>query len=151
MTTFTGTPVSSAGQTGRYTNETNLNNKFGSENIRLWSQVNNSVTTKDSDRILAALNQADSVIDDALRNGRYLVPLQPINVTYGVVERIATIYAGFYLYEARGFDDESTEEQNKLSLLKTEADNLLKKIQSSQIHLNCVGIKRPSPTGPFIA
>lgn len=149
MTTFIGTPVSSAGQSGRYTNEENLNKCFGSENIRIWSNVDNTTDTKDSDRILAALNNADTYIDDALRSGEYLIPLEPINSSYGLIERIATLLAGYYLYEPRGFDDESSEEQNKLSTLYKDAMIQLAKIQSRQLKINCVKAKT-FPTGPAV-
>jgi phage gp36-like protein len=106
----TATPISSGSASGRYAAQSDIESQFGIDNVRVWSQLDNSQTTADVSRIQQALNFADGKIISAFANfGNYVTPLVPIGTDAVIVTRWAAVIAGAWLYQSRGLRDENAE------------------------------------------
>lgn len=101
---FTTTPASGDGfVTGYYASRTDIEDQFGAENVRRWSQMDNDSTLGDTARIQRALDEADSLVNDFFRASRYTVPLV---VAGGSAPKYwAARIAGIKLARARGQND----------------------------------------------
>lgn len=89
-----------------YSTQTDLEDVYGTTNIAVWSQLNESasraatgVPAADTARIARAIAYADAVINDRFRGFRYDLPFSPVPTA--VVNWSATI-AGVWLYRSRG-------------------------------------------------
>lgn len=88
--------------TGYYADGPDLEARFGVEQIKRWSQLDNSASGVDADRVQLALNYADADIDNFMRGGPFVVPLSPVNAT---MTKWATAIAAHWLYVNRGVKD----------------------------------------------
>lgn len=108
----TATPIDFGSAVGRYAAQSDVESQFGVDNVRVWSQLDNSVTTADVSRIQTALDFADAKIISAFMNfGNYVTPLAPIGTDAALVTRWASVIAGAWLYQSRGLreDDAQTD------------------------------------------
>lgn len=88
---------------GRYISQSDLESRWGVDNVADWSQVNKDqpTTTPDTARIALAIDTAEDTIDDMFRDGRYEIPFAfNGSVSYTLKDWCATL-AGIWLYETR--------------------------------------------------
>jgi len=122
-----------------YASRYTLNTVFGRANIDKWADLDNDGDEdKIEARILAVLDQADEEVNDRLRRGPYTVPFTSPSAK---IVRVATLFAGVFLYEARGvqdFDQETHKAVHRLAYQKTEAETTCRKILSGQFVLSVI-------------
>lgn len=90
-----------------YCERSDIENVFGSKNVALWADMNNSrVAGEIAARIRWAITQASNDIDAALRGSYYHIPLQTLSgdIPAKVRDLCATL-SGCILYEPRGIED----------------------------------------------
>lgn len=115
----TATPIDEGSAAGRYAAQCDVESQFGIDNIRVWSQLDNTQATADVARIQQALNYADGMIISTFANfGNYVTPLAPIGTDAVLVTRWAAVIAGAWLYQSRGMRDEDSEGDHLAGLLK---------------------------------
>jgi phage gp36-like protein len=103
----TATPITSGSAAGQYAAQADIESQFGTDNVRVWSQLDNSQSTADVSRIQTALNNADAKIISTFSNfGNYAKPLSPQGTDIVTVTRWAAILAGAWLYQSRGLRDQ---------------------------------------------
>jgi phage gp36-like protein len=101
------TAISAGSAAGRYAAQSDVESQFGIDNVRVWSQLDNSQTTADVSRIQQALDFADGKIISTFANfGNYVTPLAPIGADISLVTRWAAVIAGAWLYQSRGMRDD---------------------------------------------
>jgi len=97
-----------------YSTQSDLENYFGTANVRIWSNLSSSATTTDTARVAAAIAYADDVIDSRFRQSRYVVPLLGNNGSLpACVTSWSARIAGVWLYNSRGFADGATEQDDE--------------------------------------
>jgi phage gp36-like protein len=100
------TTISPPAAVGRYASQSDIESQFGIDNVRVWSQLDNSLTTADLTRIQSALDFADAkIISTFAQFGNYATPLNPINEGIPLARRWAAVIAGTWLYQSRGLRD----------------------------------------------
>jgi phage gp36-like protein len=103
----TATPITAGSASGRYAAQSDVESQFGIDNVRVWSQLDNSQTVADVSRIQQSLNFADGKIISTFANfGNYVTPLAPIGTDAALVTRWAAVIAGAWLYQSRGLRDD---------------------------------------------
>ncbi len=101
------TAFSPSAASGLYAAQSDIEAQFGCDNVRIWSQLDNSQTSADVTRIQQALDYGDSRIISAFYNfGNYVTPLAPQGTDIDLVCRWAAVIAGAWLYQSRGLRDE---------------------------------------------
>jgi phage gp36-like protein len=96
--------ASAATATGAYNTQSDLENRWGVQNIARWSNLTATVTTTDVSRVQLALDFAASEIDDYFAGSRYTAPLTgigPGSSTSVKVREWANVIAGKWLADAR--------------------------------------------------
>lgn len=107
---ITATPITGGSAAGRYAAQSDVESQFGIDNIRVWSQLDNSQTAADVSRIQLALDYADGKIISTFMNfGNYVTPLAPIGTDAALVTRWAAVIAGAWLYQSRGLRDDDSQ------------------------------------------
>ena len=121
---ITATPITTGSAVGIFAAQGDVENQFGIDNVRIWSQLDNAQTCVDVSRIQQALDYADSkVISTFVNYGNYVTPLAPIGSDIALVTRWAAVIAGAWLYQSRGLRDDDAQGDHvaKLkSLVETE-------------------------------
>jgi len=122
-----------------YATRTDVENVFGKGNVTKWADVegeNNAtfVTT----RVTEALSYADERVDDMLRDGPYVLPLQKTDgTTPRTVRDCAAKLAGLWLYESRGIREEADESSpSPLSRMAKNVERTLDSINAGLIRLD---------------
>jgi phage gp36-like protein len=142
----TGTPVSESPVSGRYASQSDVESQFGVNNVRVWSQLDNSVTTADESRIQQALNFADARIISTFANfGNYVTPLAPLGTDAALVTRWAAVIAGAWLYQSRGLRDDDSQKDH-VSLLLSDVVAQMMRYRASE-KLNAAR-RWPTATAP---
>jgi len=114
----TATSISSGSAAGRYAAQADVESQFGIDNVRAWSQLDNSQTTADVSRIQDALNFADGKVISTFENfGNYATPLAPFGSDIYLVRRWAAVIAGAWLYQSRGMRDDDSQGDHIAQLL----------------------------------
>jgi phage gp36-like protein len=140
------TAISTGSATGRYAAQSDIESQFGIDNIRVWSQLDNSQTSADVSRIQQSLDFADAKIIATFANfGNYVTPLAPIAEGVSLVTRWAAIFAGAWLYQSRGLRDDDAQGDHVASL-KTLAETEMLRYRASE-KLNAAR-RWPAPTAP---
>ena len=135
-----------------YCTATDINRRFGQQNIIKWADLEGIGASGDQTninaRITEALTQAAAEIDMALRGGRWTVPVvsDPVSPVTAFMRRVSVDLAGAYLYEARGFLD-SDDQGNKMKELQKQNRDTLGAIRSGAIRLD-TSKWAPNPQGP---
>jgi phage gp36-like protein len=100
------TPIDSGAAAGRYAQQSDVESQFGIQNIRVWSQLDNSQAFADVSRIQQALDLADAkIISTFAGYGNYVTPLSPIGSDAAIVTHWAAVISGAWLYQSRGLRD----------------------------------------------
>lgn len=93
--------------TGNYISTTDIERKFGKENVRRWSALDSEGAEEIDDRQVQAIAVAEAFIDDSFRDGMYVIPFASCPT---VIADLCATYAGLWLYENRGMDDDADED-----------------------------------------
>jgi len=112
---------------GTYIDQSDVENYFGESNVAKWSNVENDDAGANATKIADSISVGEEYVEDRFRGSLYAVPfIATGSAIPSVLKRWMVIFAGADLYEARGLQDEASEdadeEQNKISRLKTRAD-----------------------------
>lgn len=93
---------------GQYCVRTDVEQLFGTTNVARWSDLDNDEdATKIEDRITYACEEAYVEINSLLRSTRYTVPFE--SPYSREIVTLAATFAGIWLYEAKGYNDEEGE------------------------------------------
>lgn len=123
---------------GRYANQSDVENLFGVENVKRWSQLDPDLTTVDATRVDAALDYAEGQIHTKLRGGIYAIPLVLTDESVELIKDIQARLAGVWLYESRGIDDYDVETGRPIHRLgwhARHARSMLQQIRAGVIRL----------------
>ncbi len=111
---------------------------FGTEAVKQWADLENTQVEADiTARVTAALLFAQDEVDNRLRGGPYVIPLDepPDQIIVDIVAKVA----GVWLYESRGvqdFDAETGTPQHKLHWHKRDSSRKLDDLLSGRRRLN---------------
>ena len=119
---------------GRYIKSTDLENFFGFRNIITYSRLDGTETTRDGNRVQAAIDYAEDYVDDRLRNGPYVIPLPQAPSALKTIIDIVVRIAGVWLYQSRGVRDD--DENDKMQAHRDRAEEMLNMILSGQMKLD---------------
>lgn len=132
---------SEAESSGTWADSEDVENIYGLENVRLWSNLTATFTDTDYGRVGLALEWADAYIHSKLSDSRYLIPLvRPDDSalsgwTLTILKDMSAKLAGYWVYIHRGFrDTENTD--NKLQKIKDDVDEMLQDILDDDINLD---------------
>ena len=135
---------------GNWITQTDLEQYFGTSNIAKWSNMENDEAGADTEKIARAITYGEEYIADRFRDSMYVVPFVAIaGVTPIVLLHWMTVFAGAYLYEARGFQD--TDEDARFAKLKEAAEMQMAECVSGQRRLQLVKSSSTDVTGPGVA
>lgn len=129
---------------GTYIEQSDIEARFGIDNVAQWSNLDNTDSEADEDRIAAAITFAESYVQDRLRGGRYAIPFS--GNTQTLTDIMARI-AGVWLYQSRG--DNDTAIDAKLEIHQARADALLDRIASGQLSLD-LALNHSGPSAPVV-
>lgn len=132
--------------TAYYADGPDLEARFGVEQIKRWSQLDNSVSGVDADRVQLALDSADDEIDNFMRGGPFAVPLAPVNAT---MTRWACAIAAHWLYVNRGVKD-SDAVGDKLSDLVDQARGEMGLLRNNLTRMDLTAGQYPQTTAPVV-
>lgn len=88
-----------------YILQSDLERRWGVSAVRQWSNLENSTLTANTANIAAAIEWAESEINNRFRGSKFCVPIQPGESRQTLVGW-CTAYAGYRLYGARGIRDQ---------------------------------------------
>ena len=121
------TPLPSSPVSGRYAAQSDVESQFGVNNVRVWSQLDNTLTTADETRIQQALDFADArIISTFAGFGNYVTPLSPLGTDAALVTRWAAVLAGAWLYQSRGLRDDDSQKDHVSLLLSDVVAQMMK-------------------------
>jgi phage gp36-like protein len=141
----TATTISPGPATGYYTDEQAVRDIFGSDNVTRWSQLDNSLTTADENRIQRALAYADAEINLMMSNGPYAVPLV-ISNGRAIVSTWAAVIAGIWLFRSKGGNADAATLARYDEMLLGTYDGL-RRCVAGRVMLQAAR-RWPAPTGP---
>ena len=81
--------------------QSDLEAMFGTTNVAVWSNLDNETATANTTRINAAINYAESFVNNRFRSSRYAVPLAPSGPQDYEVVHWCCVIAARWLYDAR--------------------------------------------------
>jgi phage gp36-like protein len=110
--------------------QSDIENAFGIDNVRIWSNLDGSTDVADTNRIAAAIAYAEDYIDSRFRGSRFVVPFS--SPTPLIVNWCARL-AGMWLYESR---PESGDEGKNFSELRNEVELEISQCLAGIIKLN---------------
>jgi hypothetical protein len=139
------TPSPSPAATSYYTDQNRLQQKWGVENIRQWSNTDNYSLPANVSSIQYALTLADDEINQFFNNGPYNVPLSPV---LAIMTDWANTLAGYWLYTNRGIFEKGDEMGGKLTKLRADALAQMAAYKGGALTLPC-SRRWPGPTAPF--
>ncbi len=134
-----------------YCNRTDIELMFGRANVAQWADLENTADAQlGFTRVSRSIEVAQEIIDNALRDGRYVIPF--ISPPVAIVNIAATL-AGVWLYESRGiedFDEDTGAAIHKLSAHKRMASHTLSEIRGVKQSLDAPTTSRSGATVPFV-
>lgn len=116
---------------GYYADQADIEDIYGVENVRLWSNLENESGDADATRIARALEYADRWIDRELRVAGYSVAADPnvIPTTsddFDHLTDVAAEAAGAWLYKSRGKQDQDANMAGKMAGHERHAEDALR-------------------------
>lgn len=133
-----GTLVPYAASLTAYISRSDLDIRFGSDNVTKWADKNEN---GDSVEILSAVNwaidQACTEFDDTMRDGRLQVPLA-LPAPKTVIDIVAGL-AACILYESRGvtdFDSETGRAVHRLMYVRKRAEERMRLLRAGKLRLD---------------
>lgn len=142
----TGATTDLSSASGTYCDGTDIEDRFGVENVARWSQLDNDVTTADLNRVQAAIDWSYATINDTLRDGPYAIPLSPVGQS---VRSWAATLAGWWLYSSRGLRDE-TPDGSFMQQHYDKAMRELMQVRSGLLRLDCGRAGSYQPTAAVV-
>lgn len=135
-----------------YSTQADIESLFGVENVKQWSNLDNAADEADTDRIAAAIVQADAEIDDIMRNSIYAVPLVGTQGTLTQITNISAKLAGCWLYRARGTNevDEGGKPIDRMQAIRKEAMGKLYRYVAGAESLPAARSGSHQPTAPTV-
>jgi phage gp36-like protein len=145
---ITATPIDSGPAIGRYAQQSDIESQFGTNNVRVWSQLDNAQSIADVSRIQQALNFADAKIVSTFANyGNYVTPLAPIGTDAAIVTRWAAVISGAWLYQSRGLRDSDTEGDHVARLAAAVEEEMLRYRSAEKLNAARRWPTATAPTG----
>ena len=132
---------------GRYISQSDVEDRFGEDNVAEWSNLNPDATEADTDRIENAIAHAEDHVDNRFRNSRYAVPLVAVSGTLYQVHDWCAKLAGLWLYEHRGISDDDAE-GGKLGDLAEKVEQEIDGVLSGSVDLNAQLNHDDAPSAP---
>lgn len=154
MGSTTGTGTKSVTTSGRYIDKDDLEDKFGTQNITLWSQLDNALTTADNARIGKAIAWAERYVEERFLKSRYAVPFVSMaDNSMVIIEGWMAKLGGYWLWENRFPRDNTNENNKKADSVRTakldtnhEIDLYLSGMRTLQVQITT----SPQPTAPTV-
>lgn len=118
-----------------YSDETDLDNLYGSQNIDLWSDLDNE-GVRDQARILWANEQAQYIIDGRLTEGPYdsFIPFGASpSIVPPLIRLLSGYIAGVMLYDTRRVVDATSDDQ--IAQQRINASKMMNQVASGQLKL----------------
>lgn len=110
LTTFFD-KTASGNSAGLYAAQSDLENRWGVENVKQWSNLTPGATDTDTARVQLALDYADAEIHSFFNGGGYTVPFAGYSAGSTTAVKLrewAVVIAGKWLYSSRGTEDNNT-------------------------------------------
>ena len=143
---ITATPITAGSAAGIYAAQSDVESQFGIDNVRVWSQLDNTQTLADVSRIQQSLDYADGRIISAFANfGNYVTPLAPLGTDIALVTRWAAVIAGAWLYQSRGLRDDDTQGDHVAQLQSQVEAEMLRYRGNEKLN---AARRWPTATGP---
>lgn len=124
-----------------YCTQAQIEDVFGIENVKQWSDLDNSLVT-DTARIARAIAVVSERIDDVVRITNYKIPLADEDAAISAsISDLAATLAGIWLYEARGsqdFNPQTGEVAHRLEFKRQRVEQMLSDIRDQRIRLNAL-------------
>lgn len=136
-----------------YCTQSQAESYWGTTNIGDWSNKDGRTKTADATAVATAISVASEYIDTRFRGSRYAVPLAAtsggVNGVPYLVNRWAIILTGWFLYEARGLNDEG--ESSKLLESRQAVDAEMAGVLMGSRRLNAArGTNSSGPSAPVV-
>ena len=123
-----------------YSTQTDIENVFGQQNVKVWSDLDGDGTL-DSTRVAASIAYADEFINSLLRGGVYAVPIGSSNV---LITNWSAVLAGAWLYRSRGLLDSA--ETDKIESQRLDVESTLAQVNAGVIELDIARSSTSSTT-----
>lgn len=135
---------------GTYISRSDIEDRFGTDNVSKWADMNNdNDTTEIADRITDAISFAEAFVEGRLRGTRYQIPLS-ISSGSDLIKDIVRAYAAEWLFSNRIHkDDEDNAKRNWIRGHVQRADQLLNMIAGGSIRLDAT-LSHDGPTIPQV-
>lgn len=132
---------------GRYATQADLESFFGTDNIRLWSNLANDSLDADVSRIQLAIDHAEAQVDLRLAGGPYAIPIQ-LNSGSILLRHWVAILAGLFLRVSRG-DLDPDNSSSSYADLRQSVLRQLASVRSGALVLPAVRLST-TPTSPIV-
>lgn len=96
-----------------YIMQADIENSFGADNVRIWSNLDGSVNAVDATRIAAAIAYAEDLVNARFRGSKYAVPFA---TPTALVKNWCARLAGMWLFESRPAESAEKKEQEFLDV-----------------------------------
>lgn len=122
---------------GAYITTADLNAEWGTENVVLWSNLDNTSASANTTRIAAAIDYAEGYVESRMRKLRYLVPFSFGSTgAEALFKRLMSVFAGDWLASPRAAvvnDDLEATDLNQIQAKRKWAENQIDMINSGQM------------------
>lgn len=147
--TLTGptTPTGGEATPGSYIAQGDIEDVFGTSNVAMWSQLDNTSTTSDANRIGRAITYAEHFVENRFRGGPYQIPFLSTSGTLYQVKDWCAKLAGIWLYEHRGMRDDNAS-GNLMSDMKIAVYREIDDCLAGIFRLNAGRAEGAAPTAP---
>ena len=126
--------------------QADLEKRFGTENVQVWSDLDGAGST-DTDRVAEALAIGQAKVRDKFRLGPYAVPFEGSETDLRPIKDLMLVYAGTWLYFARGLQDTAVNE--RMQDLSDRADAEIREYFSGRARLGATRAET-MPTAPIV-
>lgn len=133
---------------GTYIVQADVENLYGTDNVARWSQLDNDVSTADTDRIASAIQYAEADVEARMRGGPYAIPFSGTAAALDPLKEAMAIKAGEWLYRTRGLRD-SDEQTEKMAARVDAANATLAALHANQRQLD-IEKSDTFPTAPVV-
>lgn len=114
---------------GYYADQDDIENRIGTTALRVLSNLDNTTTSIDSDRVALALADADAQIDLVLRRNGYVVPVDSSSPDFSKLNDPAAHLAAVWLHDRREWREESPFAEARAGWEKRATDRLLELVR----------------------
>lgn len=130
---------------GTYISQTDVENVFGVDNVKTWSDIDASGST-DTTRVAKGISVAEEDVENRFRDGDYAVPFSSAVET---LKDFMAKLAGLWLYENR--PKHSSDDNNEYyAKLREQVDIDIEAYTSGQRKLNINRSETDTPRAPVV-